>query len=480
MKRVALGFGVLVLFVAGAAAYFRIDAAAATPRLLTSMVTRGAIVQMVSSTGTLQPVDTVEVGTQVSGTIKTLGADFNSIVKKGQVIAMLDPALFESQVEQARASVARLRADVEQSRVNVKDTQQKLARAKALQSQQLIAQSDFDAAQIAADASAAAVKSQEAQLGQAEAALRQSEVSLSNTIIRTPVDGIVLSRNVQVGQTMSAGLQAPTLFVIARNLGTMQLNASVNEADIGLVQAAQPVSFTVDAYGEQLFGGKVREVRLQPTTTNNVVTYTVVIDVPNADQKLKPGMTATVSIEVARADDVVRVPAAAVRFQPTQDVLVAINGKSAEDGNAPANRAANGRANGKSIDASSRRGNGNWTAKGNGPWAGKSVTANASSSSTNASAAATNASAGAASPSPIIVWTLAGGRLTPVRATTGLSDGMQVALLNTSLQPGAEIVTGLVKASTSNAAASASQSSSPLMPTMPRRGPGGFGGGPRA
>lgn len=272
MKRMAWGIGVLVMCVAGAAAYFRIDADAATPRLMTSKATRGSIVQAVSSTGTLQPVDTVEVGTQISGTIKTLSANFNSIVKKGQVIATLDPALIESQVEQSRASVARLRADLEQSRVNVKDTQQKLARAKALQAQQLIAQSDFDAAAIAAEAAAAALKSQQAQLGQAEAALRQTEVSLSNTIIRTPVDGIVLSRNVEVGQTVSAGLQAPTLFVIARNLGTMQLNASVNEADIGLVQASQGASFTVDAYGEQRFGGTVREVRLQPTTTNNVST----------------------------------------------------------------------------------------------------------------------------------------------------------------------------------------------------------------
>src|SRR5215831_15129860 len=144
MKRVAWGLGMLVVSVAGAVAYFHIDANAATPRLMTSKVTRGAIVQTVSSTGTLQPVGTVEVGTQVSGTIKTLGADFNSIVRKSQVIATLDPALFESQVEQARASVARLRADVEQSRVNVKDTQQKLTRAKALQGEQLIAQSDFD------------------------------------------------------------------------------------------------------------------------------------------------------------------------------------------------------------------------------------------------------------------------------------------------------------------------------------------------
>ena len=461
MRRMAWGIGVLVMCVAGAAAYFRIDADAATPRLMTSRATRGAIVQMVSSTGTLQPVDTVEVGTQVSGTIKTLGANFNSIVKKGQVIATLDPALIQSQVEQARASVARLRADLEQSRVNVKDTQQKLDRAKALQTQQLIAQSDFDAAGIAAEAAAAAVKSQQAQLGQAEAALRQNEVSLSNTIIRTPVDGIVLSRNVEVGQTVSAGLQAPTLFVIARNLGTMQLNASVNEADIGMVQATQAASFTVDAYGEQRFAGKVREVRLQPTTTNNVVTYTVVIDVPNEDQKLKPGMTATVSIEVARADDVVRVPAAAVRFRPTQDVLEAINGKTADGSNANASTNANAKAN-SSGSASANGG----------------ATANGNNADASARRAARNGGSGDRATSPhAVVWTMVDGHLTPVRVPTGLSDGTQVALLTTTHEPGAEVVTGLVKAATTGSTASSQPSSSPLMPNMPRRGNGRGPGG---
>ncbi len=441
MKRMAWGLGVLVVTVVGVTAYVRIDADAATPRLMTSHLTRGAIVQSVSSTGTLQPVDTVEVGTQVSGTIKTLGANFNSVVKKGQVVATLDPALFESQVEQAKASVARLRADVEQSKVQQKDAQQKLTRAQALQKEQLVAQSDFDAAQIAAEAAGAAVKSQDAQLGQAEAALRQSEVSLSNTIIKAPVDGIVLSRNVEVGQTVSAGLQAPTLFVIARSLQTMQLNASVNEADIGLVQATQPVSFTVDAYGDQRFTGTVREVRLQPTTTNNVVTYTVVIDVPNSDQKLKPGMTATVSIEIARANDVLRVPAAALRFQPTQDVLTAINGKSSADANASASANANG----------ARRSNGG----------------NRASQSQGQSAQTRG-----------VIWQMVNGQLTPVRVTLGLSDGTQVAVSGQSLDANAEVVTGLVKATTAGTNASASQSSSPLMPTMPRRG--GGGGGPRS
>jgi HlyD family secretion protein len=215
----------------------------------------------------------------------------------------------------------------------------------------------------------------------------------------------------------------------------MQLNASVNEADIGLVQAAQGVSFTVDAYGEQRFTGKVREVRLQPTTTNNVVTYTVVIDVPNDEQKLKPGMTATVSIEVARADDVVRIPAAALRFQPTQDVLTAINGPSND---ASANASGSGGTKGTRT-----RGNGNGAGNGNGTGTGTK---------------------------PTVIWTLTDGRLAPVRVTPGLSDGMQVAVLNTTLQPGTEVATGLIKASTTTAAPTASQSSSPLMPNMPRRG----------
>jgi HlyD family secretion protein len=471
MKRMAWGIGLLLLSVAGVMAYLRIDADAATPRLMTSRVTRGAIVQNVSSTGTLQPVDTVEVGTQVSGTIKTLGANFNSVVKKGQVIATLDPALFQSQVEQARASVARLRAEGDQSRVQLKDAQQKLARAQALQREQLVAQSDFDAAQITAEAAAAAVKSQEAQLGQAEAALRQSEVSLSNSIIHAPVDGIVLSRNVEVGQTVSAGLQAPTLFVIARNLATMQLNASVNEADIGLVQAAQPVSFTVDAYGEQRFTGTVREVRLQPTTTNNVVNYTTVIDVPNAEQKLKPGMTATVSIEVARADDVVRVPAAALRFQPTQDVLTAINGKSATDASATNTTNTIGGANANATSANGPRGS-RGTRTGSGAWSGQSAQAGQSQTGQSQPGQSSSQSKHA------VIWQLVNGRLTPVHVTTGLSDGTQVAVSSKSLDTSAEVVTGLVKASTTSTTASSSQSSSPLMPSMPRR-PGGGGGGPR-
>jgi HlyD family secretion protein len=487
MKRMTWwGLGVLTLGAIAVVGYLRIDADAAAPRLTTSRVTKGAIVQTVSSTGTLQPVDTVEVGTQVSGTIKTLGADFNSTVKKGQVVATLDPALFASQVEQAQAAVVKLRADVEQARVNVKDTQQKLARAKALSAQQLLAQSDYDIAQTAADAAQAALKSVEAQAGQADASLRQNQVNLSHTIITSPVDGIVLNRAVEIGQTVSASTQAPTLFTIARNLATMQVNASVDEADIGQVQPGQPVKFTVDAYGTDLFTGTVRQVRLQPITTNNVVNYTTVIDVPNAELKLKPGMTATVNIEVARVEDVTRVPAAALRFQPTEDVLIALNGPDAVTMlNANHTRGTRGANGGDGSRTGSRRNsaNGSNVANASNAASGVNAASSANTSAANANAAtgtASRTSASSAATAPTgqkmaTIWQVVDGRLKPLRVATGLSDGTHVAVSSPNLDANAEVVTGLVSASSASNGSKAPTGGSPLMPSMPRRPGGGRG-----
>lgn len=490
MKRMTWwGLGLLALGAVAVVGYLRIDADAAAPRLTTSRVTRGAVVELVSSTGTLQPVDTVEVGSQISGTIKSLGADFNSTVKKGQVVATLDPALLQSQVEQAQATVTKLRADVEQARVNVRDTQTKLARAKTLSAQQLIAQSDYDVAVTAADAAQAAQKSVEAQLGQAQASLRQNQVNLSHTVITSPVDGIVLNRAVEIGQTVAASMQAPTLFTIARSLETMQVNASVDEADIGQVLPGQPVKFTVDAYGAQIFIGKVRQVRLQPITTNNVVSYTTVIDVPNPDRKLKPGMTATVSIEVARADDVTRLPAAALRFKPTDDVLAALNGPDALSsadvkqargtGAGRANRVRNGGASGNGSGTANgtagRNGNASSGATAAGATAtGATVNGASTAVGVNANALAqTGAQANAQTPAQNVatIWQMVNGRLTPVRVTTGLNDGTHVELLNASLAPGAEVITGLISSSSASAAPKPA-GGSPLMPSMPRRGGG--------
>ena len=274
-----------------------------------------------AATGTLEPVDTVEVGTQVSGTIATLGADFNQPVTRGQTIATLDPAVLTSQVTQAEATVIRLRAELQRAAVQLEDAQVKLRRAEQLGERQLLAAQDVDTARSDAKVAEVSVSAAQAQLDQAEAALQQARVNLSHTVIASPVSGIVLSRNVEVGQTVAAGLQAPTLFIIARDLDTLELDARVDESDVGRVKVGQPVAFTVDAYPGQTFSGTVRQVRLQPTVIQNVVSYTTVIDVPNPRQQLKPGMTATLDIEVARADDALLVPAAALRFTPSDASL---------------------------------------------------------------------------------------------------------------------------------------------------------------
>jgi HlyD family secretion protein len=284
--------------------------------LVTAAVTRGAIVDAVSSTGTLQAVTSVQVGTQVSGTIESLGADFNSIVKRGQELARLDRSLFQTQVDQNRANLIRAESDVERLRVGLQDARTKLSRAEALAQRQLLPQSELDTAAVDVRSADAQVKSAEAQVTQARAALKQTEVNLENTIITAPIDGIVLSRNVDVGQTVAASMQAPTLFVLAADLTKMQVLASLDESDIGRIADGQKVTFTVDAYVGRTFEGVVSQIRLQPQTVQNVVSYSVVIDAPNRDLTLKPGMTANVTIEVARRDDALRVPAAALRFTP--------------------------------------------------------------------------------------------------------------------------------------------------------------------
>ena len=320
MRRKLIVIVLILAGVAGAGAFYRTRGSEA-PRYQTVAVSRGSIVDAIEATGTLEPVDPVQIGSQVSGTVISLGTDFNQLVKKGQIVAVLDPALLQAQVDQSQATVTRLQAEVERARIQVVDAQQKLARSQALAKEQLIPQQDLDASAILRDANQAALKSAQANLVQAQASLEQSRVNLGHTIIKAPDDGVVLSRTVEIGQTVAAGLQTPTLFVIARDLKTMRVNASVDESDIGRVKEGQNVTFTVDAYGQEVFSGQVTEVRLQPVVTSGVVSYPTVIAVPNPSVRLKPGMTATVSIEVARQDDVLRVPLSATRFRPTDDQL---------------------------------------------------------------------------------------------------------------------------------------------------------------
>jgi HlyD family secretion protein len=298
------------------------------PGIGTAAVTRGPIVSVVSAGGTLEAVTTVQVGSQISGTVQALFADFNSIVTRGQVLARLDPSLLQADIEQARAALIRAEADIDRLTVAFTDAQTKERRARELSDRELIPRTDLETAEVARLSAAAQVRSARAQVNQARAVLSQAQVNLQKTVITSPIDGIVTARNVDVGQTVAASLQAPTLFVIAADLRQMQVSASVDESDLGLVREGQPVTFTVDAYPQDTFGGTVRQVRLNPVVEQNVVTYAAILTAPNPELKLRPGMTASVTVEVTRRDDVLRVPNAALRFTPGNEVLEAL-GQSA-------------------------------------------------------------------------------------------------------------------------------------------------------
>lgn len=296
----------------------------------TDVVTRGSIVNRVSATGTLEAVTTVQVGSQVSGSIEGLYADFNAIVRKGQVLARLDQSLFRAAIAQAEANLVRAQADHERVQVAFADAETKLARSRELAARQLIPANELDTANVTRATAETQVRSSAAAVTQARAALRQAQVNLDKTVIASPIDGVVISRNVDVGQTVAASMSAPVLFVIAADLTQMQLNASIDESDLASIRTDQPVTFTVDAYPGETFNGTVRQVRLNPVVVSNVVTYAAIVAAPNPELKLMPGMTATLDVEVARKDNVLRVPAAAIRFKPTAEQLVAMNAQPAD------------------------------------------------------------------------------------------------------------------------------------------------------
>ena len=297
---------------------------AAVPSITAETVTRGSIVSTVSASGTLEAVKTVQVGSQVSGSVHALYADFNSIVKKGQVLARLDPSLYASAIEQAQANLVRAQADHERVRVGLTDAEAKLARTQELAARQLVPANDVGSAEVTRATQAAQLRSSAASVAQARASLQQAQVNLAKTVITSPIDGIVISRNVDVGQTVAASLSAPTLYLIAADLSQMRVNASIDESDLGRIAEGQAVEFTVDAYPTATFRGVVEQVRLNPVVASNVVTYAAIVSAPNPALELKPGMTANLTIEAARRDGVLRVPAAALRFRPAADLLAAL------------------------------------------------------------------------------------------------------------------------------------------------------------
>ncbi|HKC86720.1 MAG TPA: efflux RND transporter periplasmic adaptor subunit [Blastocatellia bacterium] len=362
-----------VILVGGTGGYYLWGRRASSEEYITAKIERGNIRNTVSATGTLQAVTTVQVGSQVSGTISELSADFNSNVRKGQVVAQLDPRVFEAQLasqranlEQARANLADAKAKllaakstVENQRAGVSgananlaalkaqrdDAQSLLRRQEALAKNGLIPERDLEAARASYNAAEARynqaaaqldqaqvsermsassgvaqaeaqVKQAEAQIQQIQAALKMAEVNLSYTTIRSPIDGVVVSRNVDKGQTVAASLQAPTLFTIANDLTQMQVIANIDQADIGVINQSNRVNFTVDAFPGSNFGGTISQIRLNPQNVQNVVTYNVVIDVKNPELKLKPGMTANLTMTIAERNDVLKIPNAAMRFRP--------------------------------------------------------------------------------------------------------------------------------------------------------------------
>ncbi len=307
-----------VLLVASAVGVYFYTRKPAEASYKTAKVEKGPIASTVSATGTLAAVVTVQVGTQVSGTVAKLYVDFNSPVKKGQVIAQIDPALFMAQVEQSRGNFLNAEANLSKAKVIVADAKRTLGRNKQLIEQGIIAQSDMDAVQTAYDQAVAGVKSAEAAVVQTSGALRQAETNLRYATIRSPVDGIIVSRNVDVGQTVAASFQTPTLFTIAQDLTKMEIDTSVDESDISRIKVGQPANFTVDAYPDRQFSGTVTQIRNAPVVTQNVVTYVVVIAVNNKGLLLKPGMTANVAVQTMKKDDVIKIPNAALRFRPKE------------------------------------------------------------------------------------------------------------------------------------------------------------------
>ncbi len=282
----------------------------------TAPATRGDLIAKVTATGTLSAVVTVEVGSQVSGRVQSLFADFNTQVKKGQRIAKIDPALFEAQVAQAQANVSAARGNILRLQVQADEARRQAKRSATLFEQKIISENDRDSTESGANAAVAAVAQARGQLDQALAALRQAQTNLRYTDILAPTDGIVISRQVNVGQTVAASLQAPVLFTIAQDLRAMEVHTNVAESDIGRLSAGMNASFTVDAYPGERFKGRIREIRNAPQTVQNVVTYDAVVEVSNAELKLKPGMTATVTATTAERKGVLRVPNTALRFEP--------------------------------------------------------------------------------------------------------------------------------------------------------------------
>lgn len=414
-------------------------------------IDRGDLVVTISATGTLNAVTTVQVGSQVSGTIARLYADYNSKVTEGQLLAQLDPTFLQASVNVQRANVDRAKAQLQESQRSYDRTNELLAKS-------MVSQAEMDAA-------TTSLQSAQASLRQVEASLDQSEVNLKYATIKAPISGVVISRNVDVGQTVAASLQAPTLFTIANDLRKMQVQASVDEADVGQVKVGQQVSFRVDAYPDEEFHGVLSQVRLAPVISQNVVTYNVIIDVDNPEEKLMPGMTATVSIEVARRDNALRVPLLALRFTPTDTAALRMADPRNQERPMQSD-SAGGRVRSRTeIDSAGpsgqmqHRDSTNWRQRRQRGGAMAAETENRSEMN-QPPQDGTRARA----------WTISDGKLKPVRLMRGIQTTKYAEILWTDLKEGDSLIVG------ANGGSSSPTQATGTNPFMPRFGPGGGGG----
>ena len=406
---------VVIVVVAAVGLYFAIAGRRKTEaKYRTAAVDRGDVTQTVTATGALSAVTTVQVGSQVSGIIAKLYADFNSRVKKGDLLAELDPTPFQEKIAQTKAAL-------DKANVDMRNAQISLRRQTALKQQGLAPQADFDQAQANYDGARATV-------AQAQATMNQAATDLRNSRIVAPIDGVVVSRQYDVGQTVAASFQAPTLFTIAQDLSKMQVSADVSESDIGRIKIGESVRFTVDAYPERQFRGKVAQIRLNATVNQNVVTYPVIVEVPNEDLLLKPTMTANVTVDVATVKDALRVPNAALRFRPEEKAGAAAQRAAAAPdagaGAAPASAASG-------APSSGGRGGGRG---GSGSGSG---TRNLQ-----------------ARPQNIYVLADPKGEPKPVSIRAGITDGRFTQIVSGDVKPGDPVVVGLATAKAATAGAS--------------------------
>ena len=437
MKKIAIAAASIALGAAGTTAwlYKRADAKEA-PAYRTAAVTRGSLKSTVSATGTLQAVRTVQVGTQVSGQIAQIYVDFNDKVTKGELLARIDPTLQQQAVQDAEAQL-------EKTQATLKQAQDEYARNKQLFDAKVITASEFSTVQSNFSVQQASVKS-------AEIALQRAKQNLSYTSIYAPIDGVIVERNVDVGQTVAASLSAPQLFLIANDLGEMQILASVDESDIGQIKEGQPAQFTVQSYPNDRFTGTVKQVRLQSTTTDNVVNYTAVIAVKNPNGKLLPGMTATVQFLTASADNVLTVPNAALHLTATPEMLASVRSGRAQGGSG--------------VDSAQAQ-----------QWRQRMQNAQNMQGSPTSGAARSGTR-----PTPPALWYVdSANTLHRVRVTAGLTDGQRTEVSGDGVREGMQVIIGVNATQTTSAAAPAGASAqSGTNPFQPARPAGGFRRGP--